>query len=100
MNAMKLTRLVFFLLCSSPALSLAAAPAAAAPDDTPSGTGSSTDVIGSKEAPAVLNIVPWKDRNAAPVKKEVSTSILKETLQPLDQDVLQREIYFKQNLDR
>ncbi|MFN3586035.1 MAG: hypothetical protein ACK4UT_00910 [Moraxellaceae bacterium] len=51
-----------------------------------------TDVIGSKEAPGVFNIVPWKDKRAEIPQKEISTSILRETLQPLDRDVLRREI--------
>lgn len=51
-----------------------------------------TDIIGSKEAPGVLNIVPWKDKKIASQKKEVNTSILRSTLFPLDKEVLKREI--------
>lgn len=67
----------------------AAATEAAAEAATPM---TQTDIIGSKEAPSVFNIVPWKDKSAAIPQKEVSTSILRETLQPLDRDVLQRQI--------
>lgn len=67
---------------------------------TSSPSSGETDVIGSKEAPAVSNIVPWKDKNAVLPKKEVTTSILRETLQPLDPEVLQREILFQQSLTR
>lgn len=70
-----------------------------APAAKPEAVGE-TDVIGSKEAPAVFNIVPWKDKNAVLPKKELSTSILRETLQPLDREVLQREILFQQGLNR
>lgn len=59
-----------------------------------------TDVIGSKEAPAVFNIVPWKDKGMQIPKKEVNTSILRETLQPLDRDVLRREIQLQQSLGK
>lgn len=77
------------------------AAAAAAPATTePAGPVGETDVVGSKEAPSVFNIVPWKDKNAVLPKKEISTSILRETLQPLDREVLQREIQFQQSLTR
>ncbi|MDP2227510.1 MAG: hypothetical protein Q8J78_08550 [Moraxellaceae bacterium] len=59
-----------------------------------------TDVIGSQEAPAVFNIVPWKDKRAEIPKKEISTSILRETLQPLDRDVLRREVEFHRTLEQ
>ncbi len=57
-----------------------------------------TDVIGSKEAPGVFNIVPWKDKDTEIPRKQVSTSILRETLQPLDRDVLRREIQLQKSL--
>jgi hypothetical protein len=57
-----------------------------------------TDIIGSKEAPGVLNIVPWKDKKIASQKKEVNTSILRATLLPLDKEVLKREIQLQNQL--
>jgi len=57
-----------------------------------------TDVIGSKEAPAVYNVVPWKDKSITPPKKDIGTSILKETQDPLDQDELRREIMLQESL--
>lgn len=72
----------------------AVADAAAAPVAT------QTDVIGSKEAPGVFNIVPWKDKAAEIPRKEVNTSILRETLQPLDRDVLRREVLLQQALSK
>src|SRR6218665_2057730 len=59
-----------------------------------------TDVIGSKEAPGVFNIVPWKDKAVEIPRKEVGTSILRETLQPLDRDVLRREVLLQQSLSK
>lgn len=72
-----------------------AAPTAAAP-----GTASAVqvDVIGSQEAPTVFNVVPWKNKASMLPKKEVTTSILRETLQPLDPDVLRREIELQRRL--
>ncbi|MDF3030949.1 MAG: hypothetical protein K0R03_1507 [Moraxellaceae bacterium] len=56
------------------------------------------DVIGSQEAPTVFNVVPWKNKASMLPKKEVTTSILRETLQPLDPDVLRREIELQRRL--
>ena len=72
----------------------AAAPAAAAPATE----GARIDVIGSQEAPTVFNVVPWKDKPSRVPKKEVTTSILRETLQPLDPEVLRREIELQNRL--
>jgi hypothetical protein len=57
-----------------------------------------TDVIGTQEAPSVFNVVPWKNKASMLPKKEVTTSILRETLQPLDPDVLRREIELQRRL--
>lgn len=59
-----------------------------------------SDVVGSKEAPGVFNIVPWKEKAVQAQKKEVDTSILRETLQPLDRDILRREIEFHRNAEQ
>lgn len=72
----------------------AVAEAASAPVST------QTDVIGSKEAPSVFNIVPWKEKGMETPKKQVNTSILRETLQPLDRDVLRREIQLQQAMGK
>ncbi len=76
-------------------LALAAGPVLA---EEPANT--QTDVIGSKEAPGVFNIVPWKDKRAEVPQKEISTSILRETLQPLDRDVLRREVELHRTLEQ
>lgn len=73
--------------------------AAAAPDAAvPASEGARIDVIGSQEAPTVFNVVPWKDKPSRVPKKEVTTSILRETLQPLDPEVLRREIELQQRI--
>lgn len=69
--------------------------AAAAPSTTPA---AQTDIIGTQEAPSVFNVVPWKDKPSRLPKKEVTTSILRETLQPLDPEVLRREIDLQKRL--
>lgn len=98
------------LLCLAAAATAVAAPtkaakakdkeAVAAAPATSNGAVSETDIIGSKEAPAVSNIVPWKDKAIVIPIKEVNTSILRETLQPLDRDVLRREIELQQQLSK
>lgn len=64
----------------------------------PAAEGARIDVIGSQEAPTVFNVVPWKDKPSRVPKKEVTTSILRETLQPLDPEVLRREIELQNRL--
>ncbi|HCT40750.1 MAG TPA: hypothetical protein DF427_06185 [Moraxellaceae bacterium] len=74
--------------------------AAVSTGSSPSSEATQSDVIGSKEAPGVFNIVPWKDKTSPTQKKEVGTSILRETLQPLDRDILLREIEFHRNTEQ
>ncbi len=59
-----------------------------------------TEVVGSKEAHGVFNVVPWQEKPAQAQKKEVQTSILRETLQPLDRDILRREVEFHRNAEQ
>ena len=53
-----------------------------------------TTVVGSQEAPTVLNVVPWKDREVEIERTDPTTSLLDRMLEPLDPDVLQREIEY------
>ena len=57
-----------------------------------------TNVVGSQEAPTVLNVVPWKDKEVKIEKKSPTTSILNQVLQPLDRDVLRREVQYFRSL--
>lgn len=101
-------RLSLILLCAlGVAAPLQAAPAkkpveakAATAETAPAANSAATqtDVIGSKEAPGVFNIVPWKEKATEIPKRAVSTSILRETLQPLDRDVLRREVLLQKSL--
>lgn len=97
-----------FLLCGE---ALAADPADAGKtesttkqqknDDDAEVKGSSdlvTNVVGSQEAPTVLNVVPWKDKEVKIERKSPTTSILNQVLQPLDRDVLMREVQYFRSL--
>jgi hypothetical protein len=57
-------------------------------------TSLSTNIIGSQEAPTVLNVVPWKDKEVKLEKKDPTSSLLNRVLEPLDQDVLMREVEY------
>ncbi|MDX1802714.1 MAG: hypothetical protein R3292_01450 [Alcanivorax sp.] len=59
-----------------------------------------TNVIGSQEAPTVLNVVPWKDREVKLKKKDPTSALLNRVLEPLDQDVLTREIEYHDLLNK
>ena len=65
---------------------------------TGTGTGTGTNIIGSAEAPTVLNIVPWKDRDVRLERKDPTTPLLDRVLEPLEPEVLQREIQYHQRL--
>lgn len=69
-----------------------------AADDPVADPATQTDIIGSKEAPSVFNIVPWKEKAAEVRPRAINTSVLRETLQPLDPDVLRREVQLQQPL--
>lgn len=76
----------------------AANAAAKKPADTKSNSELVTNVVGSQEAPTVLNVVPWKDKEVKLEKKSPTTSILNQVLQPLDRDVLRREVQYFRSL--
>ena len=59
-----------------------------------------TDVIGSQDAPLVLNIVPWKDKENYLPKNPLTASVLQETLEPIDRDVVHREVDFSHALQQ
>lgn len=98
--------LLILLLLSSPVFAAdpePAKPAAAAPsagEKAPAkdNRALSTNVIGSQEAPTVLNVVPWKDKEVKLEKKNPTSSIFNQMLQPLDRDVLQREVQYFRSL--
>ncbi len=54
-----------------------------------------TTVVGDREAPAVSNVLPWRNMGESRLSKTViDASVLHESLDPLDPDTLQREIQF------
>ena len=59
-----------------------------------------TNVIGTQEAPTVLNVVPWKDKEVKLEKKDPTSSLLNRVLEPLDQDVLLREVEYYRILNQ
>ena len=67
--------------------------------DSSAGAAVGTNIIGSQEAPTVLNVVPWKEREVRLERKDPTSSLLDRVLEPLDQDVLLREIEYHQRLN-
>ncbi len=57
-----------------------------------------TTIIGTKEAPNVLNVVPWQDDeftgNPWEIQPEPGNSVLENTQKSLDKDVLRREVEY------
>ena len=57
-----------------------------------------TTIIGTKEAPNVLNVVPWQDDEFTgdpwKIQPESTRSVLESSQKSLDKDVLRREIEY------
>ena len=54
---------------------------------------SGISIVGNKEAPKSLFIVPWKSSEIG-VESGLSSSLLNEKLKPVDKDVFERELDF------
>lgn len=94
---MKISMLMLALGAFLATQALAEEPAAST-DKAPKEGALVTNVVGSQEAPTVLNVVPWKDKEVKVERKSPSTSILNHVLQPLDRDVLMREVQYFRSL--
>jgi len=55
-----------------------------------------TQIIGSRELPKVLYIVPWKSPEAGDLVKMPVDSLLDEALAPVDRDVFRRQVQYHQ----
>ena len=54
---------------------------------------SGISIIGNKEAPKSLYIVPWKNSEVG-VRTSLVSGLLDETMKPVDKDVFMRELNF------
>ena len=57
-----------------------------------------TQIIGSRELPKVLYIVPWKPPVPGDLVGRPVESLLDEALAPVDRDVFRRQVQYHQNL--
>ena len=88
-------RILLTMLISTLAAQVLAQETAANPADEVG-----TNIIGTQEAPTVLNVVPWKDKEVKLEKKDPSSSLLDRVLEPLDQEVLLREVEYYRILNK
>ncbi|MDQ1363042.1 MAG: hypothetical protein QG652_902 [Pseudomonadota bacterium] len=56
---------------------------------------SGISIIGNKEAPKSLYIVPWKDSQVG-VETSLTSGLLDERMQPVDKEVFMRELNYYQ----
>jgi hypothetical protein len=56
---------------------------------------SGISIIGNKEAPKSLYIVPWKDSEVG-VENSLTSGLLDERMKPVDKEVFERELEFYQ----
>jgi hypothetical protein len=57
-----------------------------------------TRILGQRELPKVLTIVPWKKPQAGAAATRPLASVLDEALTPVDRDVLRRELGYHAQL--
>ena len=74
---------------ASPAAPAAPAAPSAAPDRTEL---ERTPIVGNRELPKVLYIVPWKKPAAPPLARPAGHGVLDDALAPVDRDVLRRQL--------
>jgi len=53
-----------------------------------------TQIIGSRELPKVLYIVPWKKPTPEDLSSRPMVSVLDEVLAPIDRDVFRRQVRY------
>jgi len=71
-------------------LSCLAAPALAADRADLEGT----QILGNRELPKVLYIVPWKQPLPSEMVGRPATSVLDEALSPVDREVFERQVHY------
>ena len=86
---MKFTPLIWTVLLSSAAMF---APWARAQDRADI---DKTQIIGNRELPKVLYIVPWKKPLSGDLSGRPAMSVLDEALAPVDRDVFRREVRYE-----
>lgn len=77
----------------------APAPAGRAAAEPPAGTMDRleldpTSIIGNKELPKVMVIVPWKRSDIGDLTGRPANTLLNEVLTPVDRDVFRRELRY------
>lgn len=87
-----MTTTIRLLLAS---LALAAVPAAHAQDRADI---DGTKIIGNRELPKVLYIVPWKKPLQGELSGKPPASVLDEVLAPVDRDVFRRQVQYDTQL--
>jgi hypothetical protein len=63
-------------------------------DKTDRATIDKTEIIGNRELPKVLYIVPWKKPAAGELSGPPVESVLDEALAPIDRDVFRRQVHY------
>jgi hypothetical protein len=53
-----------------------------------------TEIIGNRELPKVLYIVPWKKPGAGDLTGPPTESVINEALAPIDRDVFRRQVHY------
>jgi hypothetical protein len=78
-----------------PAALPAAAPASSPEREADRADVAPTQIIGNRELPKVLYIVPWKKPLPGQVSARARSSVLDEALAPVDRDVFRRQLRYR-----
>lgn len=87
---MKIFQIAVMILCG---LFVANANAAETKKDPEAKELSGISIIGNKEAPKSLYIVPWKNSEVG-VESSLTSGLLDESMRPVDKEVFMRELEF------
>lgn len=103
MNLTRITLAVAFAAIAGPAAAQAK-PAAPAPDKATAAVQDKaeidrTQIIGNRELPKVLYIVPWKKPTPGEMSGRPVASVLDEALAPVDRDVFRRQVQYDAQLN-
>jgi hypothetical protein len=100
---MKLCLVAVLMACTLPALVAAQtakpkpapkAPASAEPAKADQADIDRTQILGNRELPKVLYIVPWKKPMPGDLAGRPPTSVIDEALAPIDRDVFRRQVQY------
>jgi hypothetical protein len=98
MTTLRLTVLAVAVMSGAPALAQQRAESVPTPERADRADIDRTQIIGNRELPKVLYIVPWKKPVPGAMSGRPVASVLDEALAPVDRDVFRRQVQYDAQL--